>query len=348
MFDGYPPKSVVVGLDGSEAAIRAARWAADEIAGTHIPLRLLCITKANPGASRAESRAALAAAEEVVHDAYTAIDVMGTPLKVEMEVIEGQTVPALIAASRFTPLLCVGDTGSAQHPESWLGSTAKEVAQSAHCSVAIVRGDPHDTGIVGQGCIVARVDDSPDDIDVLDRALNEALRRRAPLRVLTTAQSRSDDQGDRVFLPGGIHLKHCKDNYPNVEITIVLLQGSFVDYLAEHATSIQLFMIGSSRSGEYNSSSTVLALWLCEIARSRCCSSVSRSRKPRMRELATPPGSIVVGIDGSKTALYAALWAVDEQLAVTYRYVCCSLLSTAAPWQRCSESTSITRPSAAR
>jgi nucleotide-binding universal stress UspA family protein len=153
MFGRYPPKSVVVGVDGSQAAIRAARWAVDEIAGTDIPLRLLYVTEANPGASPSAGRAARAAAEEIVHDAYTAIDVMGEPLKVEMEVIEGQPVPALIAASRFTSLLCVGDTGSAQHPDSWLGSIAKEVAQSAHCSVAIVRGDPHDTGTVGRGCV---------------------------------------------------------------------------------------------------------------------------------------------------------------------------------------------------
>ncbi|BBY20266.1 hypothetical protein [Mycobacterium stomatepiae] len=41
MFDRYPPKSVIVGVDGSAAAIRAARWAVDEVAGTDIPLRLL-------------------------------------------------------------------------------------------------------------------------------------------------------------------------------------------------------------------------------------------------------------------------------------------------------------------
>jgi nucleotide-binding universal stress UspA family protein len=251
MFDRYPPKSVVVGVDGSQAAIRAARWAVDEIADTDIPLRLLYVTKANPGARPSESIAARAAAEEVVHDAYTAIDVMGEPLKAEMEVIDGQPVPALIAASRFTSLLCVGDTGSAQHPESWLGSTAKEVAQSAHCSVAVIRGDPHDTGTVGRGCIVARVDDSPDDIDVLDLAFGEALRRRAPLRVLTTGKSRSKNlEMDRGFAAGNVHLRQCRDNHPDVEVDTVLLEGSFLDYLAEHATSIQLLVIGSGRSGE--------------------------------------------------------------------------------------------------
>ena len=47
MFEQYPPNSVVVGIDGSQAAIRAARWAAAEVAGTDIPIRLLYVTQAN-------------------------------------------------------------------------------------------------------------------------------------------------------------------------------------------------------------------------------------------------------------------------------------------------------------
>jgi nucleotide-binding universal stress UspA family protein len=93
MFDRYPPESVVVGVDGSQAAIRAARWAVDEAAGTDIPLRLLYVTKADPSASPDQARAALMAAEEVVHDAYLAIDEMGKPLKVETEVLHGHPVP---------------------------------------------------------------------------------------------------------------------------------------------------------------------------------------------------------------------------------------------------------------
>lgn len=251
MFDRYPPKSVVVGVDGSQAAIRAARWAVDEVAGTDIPLRLLYVTKPNPTASPGEARAELVAAEGVVHEAYSAIDEMGKPLKVETEVIDGHPVAALIAASRSTTLLCVGDTGAAQHPDAWLGSTAKELAKSGHCSVAIVRGDRHDTGAMGDGWIVALVDESPDGIDVLDLAIHEARHRRAPLRVLTGAQSRpSDIQKDRGTVTGYSHMKRCMDNYPEVEIDTVVLEGSFLDYLAEHAASIQLVMVGAARTGE--------------------------------------------------------------------------------------------------
>ena len=251
MFDRYPPKSVVVGVDGSQAAIRAARWAVDEVAGTDIPLRLLYVTKANPSASPGQARAALVAAQEVVHDAYRAVDEMGKPLKVETEVLHGHPVPTLIAASRSTTLLCVGDTGAAQHPNAWLGSTAQELAQSGHCSVAIVRGDRPGTGAMGGGWIVALVDESPDGIDVLELAIHEARHRRAPLRVLTAAQSRSSDiQKDRGPVTGDSRLKRCMDNYPEVEIDTVVLEGSFLDYLVERAASIQLVMVGAARTRE--------------------------------------------------------------------------------------------------
>jgi len=241
MFDRYPPKSVVVGVDGSQAAIRAARWAVDEVAGTDIPLRLLHITKANPSASPDEARAAFMAAEEVVHEAYGAVDEMGKPVKVETEVIHGDPVPELIAASRSTTLLCVGDTGAAQHPGAWLGSTAKELAQTGHCSVVVVRGERHETGATGDRWIVALVDESPDGIDVLDLAIHEARHRGAALRVLIAAQSPLTD---------GSHVKRCMDNHPEVGIDTVVLEGSFLDYLAEHAASIQLVVVGAARTGE--------------------------------------------------------------------------------------------------
>jgi phosphoglycolate phosphatase-like HAD superfamily hydrolase len=49
-------------------------------------------------------------------------------------------------------------------------STAREVAQSGHCSVVIVRSDRHTSAAGDDGWIVARVDESPDGIDVLEMA----------------------------------------------------------------------------------------------------------------------------------------------------------------------------------
>ncbi|SPM42424.1 universal stress protein UspA-like protein [Mycobacterium numidiamassiliense] len=248
MFDRYPPKSVVVGVDGSRAAIRAARWAVDEVALTDTPLRLLYVTKPNPGASPAEAGAALVAAEEVIHNACSAIDEMGRPVKIETEIIEGHPVAGLIDASRSTTLLCVGDTGAAQHPDVWLGSTAKELAESGHCTVAIVRGDRRDTGAVGEGWIVALADESPDGIDVLQMALHEAQHRCAPLRVLTAAELPSSHFRDPDASDS--HMQRCVDDYADVEIETFHSEGSFLNYLTEHAESIELAVIGAAQAGE--------------------------------------------------------------------------------------------------
>ncbi|MEZ0351555.1 universal stress protein [Mycobacterium sp. pR1184] len=238
MFDRYPPKSVVVGVDGSAAAIRAARWAVDEVAGTDIPLRLLYVTQRDVDASPRQARLAVAAAEHVVRDAYEAVEQVGKPVKVETEILDGEPVAALIAASRSTTLLCVGDTGASMRPTIWLGSTAKELAQSGHCSVAVVRASTSDADTTDTRSIVAFVDESPDGMDVLELAIHEARHRGVPLRVLTSTQSRSGDS----------HLKRCTDNYPEVEFDTVHLQASLVDYLAVHAEAIQLIVVGAAQT----------------------------------------------------------------------------------------------------
>jgi nucleotide-binding universal stress UspA family protein len=250
MFDKYPPKSVIVGIDGSQAAIRAARWAVDEVAGTDIPLRLFHVINTNPSTDPDKARVELVAAEELVRVACRAVDESGKPLKLETEIIHGQPVPVLLAASCSTTLLCIGDKGLAQHPNAWLGSTAKELAASAHCSVAIIRGQGDKSGSTAAGCIVACADETPEDLDVLDLAVNEAVRRQAALRVVTTAHTRSHDvePDRRECIPLDITLKRLASDHPGVEIETIDLNGSFLDYLAAYAASIQLIMVGSART----------------------------------------------------------------------------------------------------
>lgn len=84
------------------------------------------------------------AAEKVAHAACNAIDRLGKPVKVEAEIVHGAPVAGLIAASRSTTLLCVGDTGAAMHSDAWLGSTAKNwhdpaIARLPSCEAAAMR-----------------------------------------------------------------------------------------------------------------------------------------------------------------------------------------------------------------
>jgi nucleotide-binding universal stress UspA family protein len=258
MFENFPPKLVVVGIDGSPAAIRAAQWAVDEVAHTDIPLRLLNIRELGPDADRSDRREVLAAAEEAVYAAYAGVEAMGKPVKVEMEIIEGSPVPALIEATDSTLLLCIGNTGTGNGSSAGFGSTAAKLVQSAHCSVAIVRGGP-DAGLTDSRSIVAHLEGFPDDDPVLEWAFGEAKRRNAPLVLMTSYRSGFDlFQNDRILLEHDRRMQALLDryvavrapHYPEVHVRTVTAGGTFLTYLAEHASSIQLVIVGGNQACE--------------------------------------------------------------------------------------------------
>jgi nucleotide-binding universal stress UspA family protein len=258
MFENFPPKSVVVGIDGSQAAVRAALWAVNEVVGTDIPLRLLYIRDLSPTASPGEARAAKVLAEEAVYDAYNAIIALGKPVKVEMEIIEGRPVRALIDASESTPVLCVGDTGSGQPTAAGFGSTATELVRSAHCSVAVVR-DAHKEDLTQSRCILAHVDGSVDDDQVLEFAFEEAKRRNAPLVLMTAWKSGFDDlHNDSVINDHRRRMRAILDryvalwtpHYPEVDVRTIAAYGTFLNYLTEHAKAIRLVVVGATQTSE--------------------------------------------------------------------------------------------------
>lgn len=258
MFEIFPPKSVVVGIDGSQAAVRAALWAVDEVAGTDIPLRLLYIRELSPTPSREKARSALTAAEEAVYDAYHAITAVGKPVKVEMELAEGAPVPTLIQASESTPLLVVGDVGCGQSSPAGFGSTATALVHAGHCSVAVVRGD-HSQEQTKNRWVVAHVAGSADDQTVLEYAFEEAVRRNALLVVMTSWQSGFDDlQNDSLLNDHERRMRTLLDryvalwtpHYPEVHVRTIAAYAPLLSYLAEHAASIQLVVVGASQTHE--------------------------------------------------------------------------------------------------
>jgi nucleotide-binding universal stress UspA family protein len=248
MFETFPPKSVVVGIDGPQAAVRAALWAVDEVAGTDIPLKLLYVRESSPTPSRREARAAMATAEEAVYDAYHAINAVGKPVKVEMEVVEGASVQALIQASRSTQLICIGDVGFGQSSPAGFGSTATTLVHAAHCAVAVIRGD-HSQEQTKSRCVVAHIAGCAD----------EACRRNAPLVVMTAWQSGFDDlQNDQLINDHERRMRDILDRYvtlwtphhPEARVRTVAAYGPLVNYLAEHGGSIQLVIVGATQIHE--------------------------------------------------------------------------------------------------
>ena len=250
------PPTVVVGIDGSRSAVDAALWAVDEAVGRDIPLRLVYAVDANTaGTDPHDGARDLARAEVAVRHALTAVESTDKPVKIEVEILQDLPTKALLQASRRAALLCVGSIGLKHSAHGRIGSTAAALASTARCPVAVVRG--HDPLRAEQQWVVAEVDESAASEGVLRLALEEARLRGAPLRVLTTWQSRFTDIHDGNAVADGNRLARAqldrrlaqwKKRYPDLDVRAVAVHCSTLKFLTKKAGSIQLLIVGHEQA----------------------------------------------------------------------------------------------------
>lgn len=218
MNQSHKPPSIVVGIDGSKPAVQAALWAVDEAASRDIPLRLLyAIEPDDPGyAAHGAAARKLAAAENAVRYAFTAVEAADRPVKVEVEITQERPVTSLIRASAAAALVCVGAIGVHHFRPERVGSTAAALALSAQCPVAIVR--PHRVPIGRDAAwIVVEADGSSDIGVLLGAVMAEARLRDSPVRVVTCRQSGVGDTGDDVRASLDRWLARWQPRYPDVQ-----------------------------------------------------------------------------------------------------------------------------------
>ncbi len=241
MNESAKPQPVVVGIDGSKAAIHAALWAVDEAVSRAVPLRLLHSIEQADG--RESGRAT---AETAVRQARTAIEAAGTPVKMESEIVHGPAVAALIRASASAAMVCVGAVGLRHFRPGRVGSTAAALAVSARCPVAIIRGRE------ATDHIVVEVDRSPDNGALLGVAIDEARLRNAAIRAVVCSRSEpgeptvADPESDRRALADlDRRLTTWKRRYPQLRVESVAVHGSLLDYVAAHRRAVGLVIVGS-------------------------------------------------------------------------------------------------------
>lgn len=246
MAQTFTPPSIVVGVDGSRAAVRAALWALDEAVGRGLVLRL--VAAAEPGTDAAASEAAVRAVAAAVESSGR------TELpRVTTEVITGAPLAVLLEAARTAAMICVGAVGLRHFERGRVGSTAGALVGAAHCPVAVVRGGQRPPS-AQSGWVVAELDQTPESAAVLQFAVEEARLRRCPLRVLGTWQSGDHDahtaaETDRVVRANlDRRLETWKHRYPDLDVEPVAVRGGGLGYLTDNAASIQLVVIGASNT----------------------------------------------------------------------------------------------------
>ena len=134
-MDQSAASPIVVGIDGSKHAIRAAVWAVDEAVSRDAQLLLVCVI--DPDSRDLDREYAFA--RNALHKAWTAAEAAGKPVKLESNVLEGDPVTELVELSRSAEMVCVGSRGTNDSAHHDRGSTAAALAQAAFSPVAIVR-----------------------------------------------------------------------------------------------------------------------------------------------------------------------------------------------------------------
>jgi nucleotide-binding universal stress UspA family protein len=145
--------AVVVGVDGSDGAMEALRWAFTEARLRKAPLRTIHawsfgnvgvvaggygyfgVAGPSVGENEAELRAA---AQTMVDDVVGSVAVAFPDVTVDRQVVNGGAAATLIAAVDAGDLLVVGSRGHGGFAELLLGSVSLQCVHHAPCAVVVV------------------------------------------------------------------------------------------------------------------------------------------------------------------------------------------------------------------
>ncbi|MDT5140246.1 MAG: hypothetical protein QOD58_4508 [Mycobacterium sp.] len=253
--------AIVVGIDGSKAALRAAVWAIDEAAHRNVPLRLVSVIDAQRAVGAGGLGARQAAARSALYDAYRAIDATDKDVKVETEILWGRPLTKLRQESRSALMICVGSIGL-NHARCGQGSVAGGLAGTSLCPVAVIHRSPDGTTTPQISRVVAEVDNGV----VLRHAFAEARLRDVPLCAISVQVQKSvraDAGNDLARAQLDRRLARWTRLYPDVRVELAVVRGHDSRYLADSAPPDQLFVTDAHAAqvgSVYQAGSSVLTV----------------------------------------------------------------------------------------
>lgn len=249
---------VVVGIDGSKAALVALDWAATEAATAGWPLRLVNAYEQAPLVPVMVAKTAHEAADEILREAQDHLVARGHEnLDVSVIARHGSPRRVLLHEAARARALVVGREGAGLLTELVLGSTSLACATHARVPVIVVPSTwrPREPE---QRVIVVGVDGSARCEAAIEFAVVTASRWKARLEAVVgvrlqpgPVESHPSDPPDRSQAAGMLadRLSSWRTRFPDVEVTEVIASGHPADVLARQAEGADLVVIGGRGHG---------------------------------------------------------------------------------------------------
>jgi nucleotide-binding universal stress UspA family protein len=269
IMSGSGTKPILVGIDGSFSAERAARWAAREARARHVPLYLLhayeFAADFAPDSERASRSVFLAYGRDCLREAAEQARREAPGVEVSTELVVSQSVELLARRSATASLVVVGSRGLGGVSGLLLGSVAVGLVSHAHCPVVIVRGDEYDrpadeVAADPTAPVVVGIDGSPVSSAALAYAYECASIHGSPLvavhawavgsvdptiaPLVDTEAMRQD--AERLVAES---LAGWREKYPDVEVRRVIVPDRPGHALLEESKRARLLVLGARGRG---------------------------------------------------------------------------------------------------
>ena len=264
-------RQIVVGIDGSDSALRAVRWAAKEAHRRNAGLRLVHAVEILTGyAPRVVDWHALQTAMQDrgrlwLDKARDEAGQVAAEVPVDTALVEVSAVVALARESRDAALLVLGSRGLGGFSGLVLGSTAVQLAGRAECPMVVLRGE-HDGEASHAGPVVVGVDGTPVGEDAIAFAFAQASARGADL---IAVHAWSDLILEAAFTAGGAaafdldrlqqqsaellaeRLAGWQEKYPDVRVVREVVHDRPAHALLRLAADAQLLVVGTRGRGGF-------------------------------------------------------------------------------------------------